>query len=861
MKRLITILCMVAVIATISAKTIWFGDMMQKASSSPNTVQPQSTRFHCEIAQDSTSATFSFSIPSAYVECDSLLYPESYWWEVNDFYPSCVAGEPALPQRSLIFQLPGNAENITLTENHSQWQTIENYTPTPARPPLLMEPSACYTLDNVQPISKYISLNSPVASISAITRQRTSKLVYVHLQPFKYEGGNTVSVCYNFSYTLTFDKSDKTARQTLINQDLTQTKSDSPKNVSPFSLDSLTIISDESDELNEMARNVHECMKHIRPSNYLIITTPQHYDYIHQYAEFKKKLGHGVRIVTSQNWTQSNILNTIRSQYQADSALHYVLFAGSISEIPAMDDLTPSNNEDTTNYSDFPYSVLCNDGYERSVFTGRLLVEKREQMPNITHKLMSAYTYGYRQPSYHKNATHITYFDLDSQGDPYIERRTMNFVQTTETIHERAASHGKQISRVYYKHPRALPKYWRDRKNNVFPLPDSLAFPNMLWNADSSKVIKAFNSKPHYIFVYAHGSLQSWADQARWYAPLFHSRLCNRIYNKNGMPFVFSISCSTGNLSDPKGLAKTLLNSPNGAYGVIASSRIAYTNQTIPFASGLFHTIWPDTPLDANIDNPNAPINLDPNKFAYDSKYKKYVEEEWYAMGNIMDLGMRYESLAGINKYSYSKGLKEIFHLFGDPGIFFNTETPTDIENVRFSLKSVPNLPADVNPLNAIIINLESYAIVGIYNITQNSVTRYYTNSITHIVKPNDNVYVTITQHNKLPLEFHIENDEISSTGAYIGDNPTTSTAYITHISQKSLNSIEVGYVFDDCASQDNQAEISVKDMSNNLIGKQTVSTQEGFITFTSPNIKPGIYVVTLQSPTQTPSYQKILVR
>lgn len=855
MKRLITILCMVAVIATISAKTIWFGDMMQKASSSPNTVQPQSTRFHCEIAPDSTSATFSFSIPSADVECDSLLYPESYWWEVNDFYPSCVAGEPALPQRSLIFQLPGNAENITLTENHSQWQTIENYTPTPARPPLLMEPGACYTLDNVQPISNYISLNSPVASISAVTRQRTSKLVYVHLQPFKYEGGNTVSVCYNFSYTLTFDKSDKPARQTLINQDLTQTESDSPENVSPFNLDSLA---DNWDELNQLARNIHECSKYIRPSNYLIITTPQHYPFVKKYAEWKKMLGHGVKIITNKQWTQSLIRSTISSNYQADSTLFYVLFAGSISEIPAYD-----KNSSIKNFSDFPYAVLDNSeektGYERSIFTGRLLVDEPSQMPTILNKLKAFYTFGSKTPNFHKRATHIAFFD--SSGDT--ENPTY-MIKPSEDILEHLANNGKNISRVYYKSKHSEPKYWRiaGGSSGITEMPDYLQYPTFKWDADSTDVIQAFRSGGHYIFYLGHGSISRWADGSHYSTPVFHTRMIKTLRNSNYLPFVFSFACDNGNFEDKTGLVKTLLYSQNGASGIIASTGSVHSIDASTLAYGIFKTIWPNPQYETSLLTPNSTINLDPYRFAFDYKHNEYVAEEMYSIGNILDLGERYEYFRINAKYDDdpTRHVKNLFHVYGDPGLIFNTEMPSEFEDVHFTINSVTN-PLTAEPITYFTVSLDCNAIIGVYNETSNSVTRYYTNWVDHLIGEKDTYHVVITKQNKLPLVFHIDDGVITASGPYIGEEVQTPVLRMTNVTQTDPNTIKVSYSFDKTECMEYNGTIAVKDLSNNTLAEESVTDECGTVSLSAPGMRPGINVVVSQGITHAPSYQKILIK
>ena len=859
MKRLNTILCMVAVIATISAKTIWFGDMMQKALSSPNTVQPQSTRFHCEIAPDSTSATFSFSIPSADVECDSLLYPESYWWTADDFYPSCVAGEPSLPQRSLIFQLPGNAENITLTENHSQWQIIENFTPTPARPPLLMETGACHSLDNVQPISKYISLNSPVASISAITRQRTSKLVYVHLQPFKYEGGNTVSVCYNFSYTLTFDKSNKPVRQILINKDLTQTESDSPENVSPFNLDSLA---DNWDELNQLARDVHECRKYIRPSNYLIITTPKYYNSIKNYGEWKKKLGHNVRIVTKTAWSQDLIKSTIAANYIADSALHYILLAGSINEIPATDRILYGDSIDK-DYSDFPYAVLYNDktrpGYERSVFTGRLLVDYPEQMPIVLNKLRYCYYVGAHNPDYHLNASHVSFFD--SKGDT--ENRTF-MVKTSEDIRNHVIDNGKSVARLYYKHFKSTPKYWRSSKHEVSEMPYNLQYPQFPWSADSTDVINAFSKGCHYILYNGHGGQTSWGYGDNWKKPVFATEFIPRLNNTENLPFVFGITCNTGDFRHRRGLAKSLLNSRFGAISVIASTRSILCINASTLALGIFKTIWPNPEYDTNFLDPDRTISLDPYQFAYDNKHNCYVQEERLTLGNILDLATRYTYFSNLiyqpTNQTNNHEIKNFFHIYGDPGVFFNTETPVDIENVHFSINSISNHLTN-STIHYFTISLEDNVIIGVYNKTTNAVTRYYTNRVDHIVGEHDTYHVVITQHNKRPLEFYVEDGVISASGPYIGDEVQTPVLRMTNVTQTGTNTINVSYSFDKTECMEYNGTIAVKDLSNNTLAEESVTDECGTISLSAPGMRPGINVVVSQGITHAPSYQKILIK
>ena len=665
------------------------------------------------------------------------------------------------------------------------------------------------------------------------------------------------------SYTLTFDKSEtrNKPQRSIANKPFLPT-------------DSFTIVDplpgpDTPGQPAEVV-NITNSLKHLRPSNYLIITTPSNYHAIKQYSEWKKMLGHKVQIVATENWSRQLIKSTIASCYQNDTALHYVLFAGSINDIPAaLDDLSDRKYADGPNYTDFPYAVLDSEyngtNCDRSVYTGRLLVDSPQQMPIILNKLRNIYKLGANNPSFHKRAAHIAYFDIDDDNyvGPDTEINTY-MIGTSERIYDSVTNQGKNISRIYYKHRHAIPTFMRDIREGVKPLPDFLTYPQYAWDADSTDVIRAFNSGMHYIYTNAHGSISSWAEPGpNWDKPVFASRQMHFLNNADKLPYVFSISCHTGNFNAKNGMAKTLLNSKNGACGVIASTSYMWCNETPYFAMGIFNTIWPDKRDDNT--NPNTTINLDPIRFAFDNRYKEYVDEEWYTMGNIMDLGMRYQYLtASKNPTNYiPKSLKETTHIYGDPGIFFNTDTPTDIENVHFRFKNefkhVLGNQTEIVP--TISISIDSHAIIGIYNETTNEVARYYNSWVIHPVSPTDKFHVVITQHNKLPLEFHVENGIISASGPYVGDANKIPELRLKSVRQTSANTIEATYDFDEYNSAEYSGTIMVKDMNNNILAQQGVSEQNGTVTLSSSQITNGIYVVGIQSPTHAASYQKILIK
>ena len=206
-KYLITMIFIVFAFSCV-AETIYLGENLRKTRNErgENTLNTPFAKI--DVADDSTAVTFTFSIPSVEVDMDSVLYPNSYWWRAHGFYPSMEPGAPALPQRSAIVRMPLTAKNIKLTVNHANWQNVEGYVPTPARP-ILEEDDVTFSVLNVPLISDYTDADQPVASISYIGKEEDTQMVYVHIAPFRYTGLNApVEACYDFSFTVSYEKND-----------------------------------------------------------------------------------------------------------------------------------------------------------------------------------------------------------------------------------------------------------------------------------------------------------------------------------------------------------------------------------------------------------------------------------------------------------------------------------------------------------------------------------------------------------------------------------------------------------------------------------------------------------------------------
>lgn len=855
MKNILAIIG-VLVALSLSATTIRLGADLQRKAETKESALSQSPVFDMEISDDSTSVTFSCHIPTVDVKEDTDLYPGTYWWSVDGFAPSDIAGEASLPRRSMVFELPFNAENVTLTENHAEWQTISSYTPTPARPPLFMVPDAKHTLENVMPISTLAQKRRPVAKISYISNMRDGKLAVVSIEPFQYAVSG-VNVCYDFSYTLSFNINDKIIR---------------PKNrIIPKDTIGISIPSDSM--IKPDTYKFFECREYERPSKYLILTTPRFYNIVNEYAKWKKSYGHATQVISTESWTPNLIKNTISTIYRDSVCLDYVLFAGSITELPSISFTKDAYDRGD---SDFPYAVMDSAytfnfvdsvwPFERSVFTGRMLADTPEQMENIIYKLSHFYVNGINDRQFYHRATHVSYCndtgDTDYTGLSWI----------SEQIRSQAMANGKSVTRAYYKAGyHGEPKYWYTDTGKML-MPISLQYPNHKWNADSNAVMEAFNGHNHYILYNGHGGENAWGDH---YRHVFKTRQIANQNNEGYLPYLFMISCRTGNFQEPDGLARCLLNSKTGASGAIASTNSMWVPDAKHLAACLFRMIWP-TPRAGHIimPSPFISLSLNPNMFGYDAVHKRIIPEERYALGNLLDVAIR-NTLAwgkGSETYDPAALMKKQVHIYGDPGLFFNNSSVSWIRQPEFTYQSIDSMglaarvvlrqyAKGIDAPYFVSIKTDETSVIGFYNESTNEVRRYIHDTAEFIVSHNDNFHITISRHNKIPYEFHVENGIISAVGPFTMANEHGNNGGVA-ISARQLNgnTINVSYEFEQSGAESYDGIITLKDLSGNVMATCRVSDQSGCVSLDSHALRQGIYVVTLEPSDSQPVYTKILI-
>lgn len=784
-----------------------------------DTTLANSPNVHISFNEDSTEVTFSVQIINADVTLDTDLYPGKYFWNVPGFYPSNTPGTAALPTRTVIFELPSDAINIRLIENSSMWTTIPNYPPTPARP--IKYGDALTTLDDVPPIT-HENTSKDAAYISQIEKCTNETLVYVSISPFSYDiNNNVVNACYEFSYTLAY----------------------TPTSVQTRNLQS-------NDLYSKATRIPYVCEMHRSPSNYLIITTNIFKDLINNYADWKRSFGHGVTILSKNNWTPKEIKDSVSAVYNRTNNLNFLILAGSYSDIPAKlsptykyidKDLFPNGEMRT----DFYYSCVNGDDDKTpDIYTGRFIADTHKEMEEIIRKEKSFYTSGLNHPGFFNNAAHVSRFQIYSDNT----YSSPPFIKTSEALRDIVIANGKNVERIYDADEGAMPKYINVNGEKTL-LPTELQYGNFPWSASTEEVVNQFNSGNFYIMYMAHGAYSGWGQPSFGYYD-FH-----RLNNSNALPIVLSMSCNTGNFVTEDGFARHLLAYENGgAKAIIAAERPSYMGYNDAIAIGMFSTLWPTPKVDSDIIDLDKWVITSLNPII-DPTSTLNVHN--HSLGHILYQGLRYMyKMSNPSNISIQEH-KEMYHIFGDPGMLMFTETPTEYTTVNYSIDKNTKGPEKW----IVTLGTDEDAIIGFYNKSTGVVERFYTNSISREISPSDNYHMTIYNLNKKPFTVDVMDGRTSFSGPVMLNSNQHSSAVLKSSKQVTNDCLEVVANVTSSLTKSTNYTVELLDLNNNLLDTATISETIDTVYLSARSSRTKIVVLRLCENGSPIDYKKIIIK
>lgn len=696
---------------------------LEGGSLSSNIVSTAPTRT-IESVADGIMVTYTFS--KALLDPDEV-YENTYWWKVDGFGFNETLTEAALPIRTDQFVVPvGKTPSVEVI---SKEYVDFKYTLTPAREPLSDDNYQIYDKQLVKPIIP-TNIWMPQNLVKASDNQvyRGNRIFKVTISPIQYNSSKeTVRAYKKISYKVKFTDDN-----------------------SNLSNDESKYIDYHDSFLQNITLNydlLYSSQKSVSTNNqynqdYLILSTSKYETAVNALAEWKKLCGFNVHIRIQDNWTETNVKKTIKSLYDSNPNLYYLLIIGDYEDVPAcMSSLI------TSHVTDFFYG--CMDGesdYTPDIYRGRLSVSTVNEAKTVVNKIIKYEKTPLPAPSFYEHGLNCAYFQ-DKNKDGYADRR---FAQTSENVRDYLIKQGKFIQRVYVTETDITPTNWNKGSYSYGEaIPNELLKPSFAWNGNYNDINSAINNGVFYVLHRDHGSISGWSD------PYYTKNHINQLANGDMLPIVFSLNCLTGKFNGTTCFAEHFLRKENGGcVAIFGATETSYSGYNDALTGGMFDAIWCFPGLRITIPN---------------HSYNSVTPTPTYRLGQILDQGLeRMNETYGGNNSMYIKYTKELFHCFGDPSMFFPTASPT-----AFSQRICTRASDKIS-----VSFVDDGATISFYDHLKDHVTSYHGTSATFLTDNPKNITVCVTGHNRIPYISYgskdgyltIQNEVISGYRSYNAD-------------------------------------------------------------------------------------------
>ncbi len=703
---------------------------------SPISGPPEIPERTIEYTDDGIIVKYTFRYGIIY---DDGLFPGTVSWEIPGFTISTVPGEPALPSRAESFLTPRDSEPIIKLVS-AKYHDFP-YEISPARFPIPDSDTIRHTTANVIPLQPYQGM-FPVSVCEQLStgKYRNQPVARVKINPVQYNyTTRTVHACTELVYKITY-----TGTERAENIDYEPCSLLNP-NCTVNANGCIMPLSDES------------CIDAY--ADYLIISVPEFEDALQPFIEWKKRTGHNVTALYNSEWTPETIKDAVIQQFITNNSLMYLLIAGDNSLVPA--ELKTYNRNSvsgtTTNYNyitDFHYG--CIDGVDDFIpdfYRGRWPVNTVDDLTTVVEKTLAYEQAPVTDTAFYTKATHFGYFqdeytNVFQSGELAYHNispdsvEDMRFVKTCEDVrYYISTNYSIDIERSYFAQYEAYPppKKWSELYSYGDLIPNILLRENgFKWDADANKLITSINNGRLYVLYRGHGEPNGWYLGHWSNGVKFGYAQISRLNNKQRLPLVFSITCNTGNHTSSDCFARSMLAHKNGgAIALFAQTNSGYSGVNDRLVSLLFNAIWP-SPQGLSLDR--YPV------YDYLSTPTVAAAMPVYQLGGIMDFalnGLDIKTDIGHPAESWSEELytRRITHCFGDPGLMFNTDTPTAFEHVDVTRRD-----------NEVTVTLgDGPAYISFYDRVNDYSCRYYGTSATYYTGASGCIDVTVQGHNKIP--------------------------------------------------------------------------------------------------------------
>ncbi len=641
-----------------------------------------------EYTDDGIIVTYKFR--NIGIEEDDI-YTGTYRLELPGFIIGNEPGLPALPSGQDSFVVPPYSEpQVSLL--HSAYIEIKQMV-APGRESKFMNDTIPYSLNSVLPIVPYVGLwPQRICEDLGSYIYREKLIANIAVNPVQYDySTQTVRAYTEISYYIAFKDGVRMSDiyyepGSLLNPDCPIDANETIKG--EYSTERVPGSSIKAD------------------AGYLIISVPEFELTLQEFIKWKRQMGYSVTALYDANWDTEKIFSAIKTRYEVDKTLMYILFVGDHNLVPAK--IVNDEKVPITIISDFPYG--CMNGPRDSaadIYRGRWPVSNTYDLETIIDK-----TIWYEQAppldydKFYRRAVHFSFFEDGSKMGYHDGTEDSRFVKTSEDVRDYLMqNHYFNIKRVYSKSSGKYEfEHWPLRwsvlysygKDVPLDLNHQLGYD---WDGKTSDLVDAVNDGVSYLLFSGHGSGSAWGNG---YEDLFTASDINKMCNFERLPIIFSICCMTGNHEENNCLVNSFLSKKNG--GAVAA--FAATNNSLYSTHGLtaglfFHAIW----LDPGFRMEKCEITtfiIEPE----DIKSGGYRQ-----LGAILDYAMLNARSADEKNY-----MCNLFHCFGDPSLYYYAKPPTRIGNIE-----VNRTMTGVN-----VYTKGQKAFIGIYDPTTNKSARFF---------------------------------------------------------------------------------------------------------------------------------------
>lgn len=699
------------------------------------------------------------------------------------------AGLPALPSKTMQLILPTNS-NSTISVISSKYIDL-NYEIAPGRKAMISKEAVPYSKFNIDPIKTYSGF-WPKNTHNGLDIQiyRQQPIAEIKINPIIYNHSTkTIRAYTEIELKINFDN----------NSDIGDIYLEPGSMLNPNST-----LSPYFQTINSYSFHPEIGSSKKVSNGYIILSVPEFKETLYEFVKWKKNLGYNIIELYDDNWTPTKIKSAIKTKYEDDPSILYLLIVGNHKKVCA-DTVSIPNFiyplYDGVLLSDYLYACLDGENdTQPELYRGRWLVDNTYDLQRIIDKTIWYEQSPPKDESFYKHGTNFSYFEDGRTNYPHDGEEDHIFVRTCEDVRDYLQNHYDfNIDRLYSLTSSGL-QYWPSAWNSWYtqfaPFSNELKHPNYKWDATPDSVVTAVNKGTSFLMFIGHGWNDAWEYGNR---ETFTRNDIAKMNNCELLPLVISMSCLSGNHSKNPCLMESFLTKNNGGtFAAIASSNYGYVSWQEKFATLLISAIWhkPGLSLTGSLGKSSE---LNNNLYYYATNLK--IDGPFRQLGVALDFAQR--GFSYVNDEKLKLYHRYAYHLYGDPSIYFKAENPSTLDGVEINRGD--------QGVNVYIYDNDAY--IAFYDPISNKSALFFGNEASYFTNEAGGArYVDVAVYTAMSVPY------LDSGEPYLGfieDTPQKSG--ITGYHDNQNGSVEIEYILSP-QFKNSDVEMHIVDSANGSI-------------------------------------------